>query len=109
MHQPRYLTCALFSTILGLYATLAQADETPSSFSVAVHTPKAAQPPSPNTKVDPKNQVTLQRQKGSTSSRYTKALAQGNGAPEVQGTYGTSTLKAVESGTSIYELILSHD
>ena len=90
------LNCLLLSAILGLKASLVQAAD----FSVAVHTPKASQSPSPNTKVDPKNQVTLQRQKGSTSSRYTRGLAQGNGATEVQGTYGTSTLKAVESGAS---------
>ena len=98
MYRCSFFTCLLLSTIFGLETSLAQPTNGQDSFQVAVHTPQAAQSPSPNTKVDPKYQVTLQSQPGSTRSRYTKALAQGNGATGVEGTYGTSTLKSVESG-----------
>ena len=93
-----FFTCVLLSTLLRLQTSLAQPVNDQDTFQVAVHTPQAHQPPSPNTVVDPKNQVTVNSQPGSTRSRYTKALAQGNGATGVEGTYGTSTLKSVESG-----------
>ena len=101
MYQSRLFTSNALAILLALNALLAQAANAQSSFTVATHTPQASQPPSSNAKADPKNQVTLSQQPGGTSSRYTKALAQGNGAPEVEGTYGTSTLKAVESGTML--------
>ncbi|KAL6720259.1 hypothetical protein ACLMJK_002180 [Lecanora helva] len=96
----RFWTCALLSALFVYDTSFAQpVNPQASSFQVAVHQPQAAQSPSPNTKVDPKNQVALQRRPGSTSSRYTKALAKGNGDETgVEGTYGTTTLKSVESG-----------
>lgn len=100
MYHCRFFISLVFASILGLNPSLAQADNTQSSFVVALHTPKASQAPSPNTKAAPENRVPLQQNKNSVSNGYTKALGQGNGAPEVEGTYGTSDLKAVESGRS---------
>lgn len=97
MYHINSFSCIVLTTIWGLHASFAQAAG--SSFSVATHTPKATGSPSPNSKAAPENVVKLQQSTGSSSgSRYSKALAHGNGAPEVEGTYGTSTLKAVESG-----------
>lgn len=93
------LSFALLTTVWSLAASPVQAANAQSSFSVATHTPKASQPASPNSKASPGNVVALQKSTGtSTSSGYTKALAQGNQAPEVEGTYGTTPLQAVESG-----------
>ena len=102
MYQCKYFSCLLFTTILGLNASLAQAANA-QSFTVATYQPQASQPPSSNTKAAAKNQVPLQQKSGGLSSRYTKGLAQGNGASEVEGTYGTTTLKAVESGIAYRE------
>lgn len=91
------LTYIVLTTIWGLSASSAHAAA--SSFSVATHTPKATGSPSSNSKAAPENVVKLQQSTGSSSgSRYAKALAHGNGAPEVEGTYGISPLKALDSG-----------
>lgn len=99
MYHFSLLSCLVLTTIWSLNASLAQAGD---SFSVAVYTPKATGTPQPNTIAKKENVIQLQQSTGGApSSRYTKALAQGNGASEVEGTYGTSTLKAVESGTAL--------
>lgn len=110
MYHINSLTCLVLTTLWALHVPLAQAAG--SSFSVATHTPKATGSPSSNSKAAPGNVMKLQKSTGSSSkTRYSKALAQGNGAPEVEGTYGTSTLKADETGmavrTHVYEQLLT--
>ena len=90
MHQTAFLTCSLFTTLLqGVRA----------DFNAVVHTPKASQSPSPNDVAAPENVITLKKTPGGTSVRYTQALASGNGAQEVEGTYGTANLGDAEGGT----------
>ena len=98
MYHGNFFSSLVLATILALNASLTLADNTPSSFTVSLHTPKAAQPPSPNTKAAPENRLSLSQNKNSLSYGYTKALGQGNGKPEVEGTYGQSELETVEQG-----------
>lgn len=94
------LTCCSVLTTTLFTSSLAQAS---GPFDASLNKAPGSLPPSANTQAAPENIIKLEKHDlGGTSSRVAAALAGGNGAPEVDGTYGTDELGATQGGELVH-------